>query len=154
MGRYFKAGLQDTGRGTVCKAALERGLKRPFIGRSGPAPDNECMNHCRTLVLSTCAAVLALALASPPALAGDDHDRARAAVQAGQVLPLKTLLQRLERDHPGQVLEVELEQEDGRWIYEIKLLQPAGRLVKLEVDAATAEVLRRRESSRKSDTRP
>jgi len=38
-----------------------------------------------------------------------DHDRARDAVQAGQVLPLKTVLERLERHHPGQVLEVELE---------------------------------------------
>ncbi len=106
------------------------------------------MNTSRTPLLSWLAAVLALALASPPAQADSDQDRARAAVQAGQVLPLKTVLERLEREHPGQVLEVELEQDDGRWIYEIKLLQPGGRLVKLELDAATAAVLRRQERAR------
>ena len=88
---------------------------------------------------------LALLLAAAPAHADSDQDRARAAVQAGQVLPLKTVLERLERDHPGQVLEVELEHDDGRWVYEVKLLQAGGRLVKLELDAGSGEVLKRRE---------
>jgi len=94
-------------------------------------------------------AVLAAALLLAwPAWADDsarDHERARAAVQAGQVLPLPTLLQRLQRSHPGQVLEVELEHDDGRWVYELKLLQPGGRLLKLELDAATGAVLKARE---------
>ncbi|GMV54680.1 MAG: hypothetical protein AMXMBFR6_04850 [Betaproteobacteria bacterium] len=110
------------------------------------------MNPSRISMLSLFAVLLPLALSGPPALADSDQDRARAAVLAGKVLPLKTLLEQLERNHPGRLLEVELEQEDGRWIYEIKLLQPDGRLVKLELDAATAEVLRRKERSRKSDT--
>lgn len=70
-----------------------------------------------------------------------DHERARAAVQAGEVLPLPTVLERLQRSHPGQVLALELDQEDGRWIYEIKLLQTDGQLLKLDLDARTAEVL-------------
>ncbi len=70
-----------------------------------------------------------------------DHDLARAAVQAGEVMPLSTLLERLQHSHPGQVLRVELEREDGRWAYELRLLQPGGRLLKLEVDARTGEVL-------------
>jgi uncharacterized membrane protein YkoI len=73
-----------------------------------------------------------------------DHERARAAVQAGQVLPLATLLQQLQRSHPGQVLEVELERDDGRWIYELKLLQGGGQILKLELDAATGQVLKAR----------
>ena len=93
-------------------------------------------------------------LASPPAVADSEQDRARAAVQAGKVLPLKVLLERLEREHPGQVLEVELEQDHGRWIYEVKLLQPGGRLVKLELDAASGAVLQRKERARKPDARP
>jgi uncharacterized membrane protein YkoI len=67
----------------------------------------------------------------------NDHDRARRAVQAGEVLPLQEVLNRLARRQPGQVLEVELEREAGRWVYEIKLLQPDGRLRKLQVDART-----------------
>lgn len=104
--------------------------------------------------LSHLAVVLAMALASPLALADNDHDRARAAVQSGKVLPLKSVLERLEREHPGQVLEVELEQEDGRWVYEIKLLQDGGRLVKLELDAASGAVLQRKERARKPEARP
>lgn len=100
---------------------------------------------------------------APPAQARDDarepahdHERARAAVQAGQVLPLATLLQRLQRSHPGQVLEVELEHDDGRWVYELRLLQPGGRLLKLELDAATGAVLkaRPREAAARSTPTP
>lgn len=138
----------------MSEAVLERSLKQPFIWRSDFAPDNRRVPCCSQPFLSALAVVLATALASPAALADNEQDRARAAVQAGKVLPLKTLLERLEREHPGQVLEVELEQEDGRWIYEIKLLQPGGRLVKLELDAASGTVLRRKERTRKPEARP
>jgi len=87
---------------------------------------------------------LALAIAAGPIWADSDQDRARAAVRAGKVMPLKAVLERLERQYPGQVLEVELEQEDGRWIYEVKLLQSGGRLIKLDLDASTGEVLKYR----------
>lgn len=138
----------------MCEAVLERRLKRPFIERSDSARDNRPVRLRSQPVLSTLAVVLATVLASPPVLADSEQDRARAAVQAGKVLPLKTLLERLEREHPGQVLEVELEQDDGRWIYEIKLLQPGGRLVKLELDAASGAVLQRKERALKPDARP
>lgn len=91
--------------------------------------------------LAVTASVLALLLATP-AIARDDHERAREAVQSGQIQPLRYILETLERTHPGKVLEVELERRRDQWIYEVKLLQPDGRLVKLKVDAKTAEVLR------------
>jgi len=50
----------------------------------------------------------------------------------------------VQRSHPGEVLEVELEHEGGRWVYELKLLQTGGRLIRLDVDAKTAQVLRSR----------
>lgn len=89
---------------------------------------------------------------APGARADDgDHERARAAVLAGEVLPLPELLSRLQPSWPGQVLELELEREDGRWIYELKLLQPGGQVVKLDVDARTAAVLKqRRKGERKA----
>jgi uncharacterized membrane protein YkoI len=91
---------------------------------------------------------VALGLAAAVATAGSaDHERARAAVQSGAVLPLHTVLERLQRSHPGQVLEVELERDDGRWTYEVRLLQPDGRLFKLVLDARTAEVLAQRPRS-------
>ena len=75
----------------------------------------------------------------------EDHERARKALEAGEVLPLKTILERVERAYPGQVMDVELEREHrgtgGRWIYEIKVLRTSGTLVKLKVDARDGTVL-------------
>lgn len=90
-------------------------------------------------------ALLFGALLASPAHAGrdGDHERAREAVQAGEVMPLARLLEQLEREHAGQVLEIELERDDGRWIYEIKLLQADGRLVKRKTDARTGAALDR-----------
>ncbi|WP_165943652.1 PepSY domain-containing protein [Roseicella aquatilis] len=87
--------------------------------------------------------VLLLALGGPPALARDsgDHDRARAAMQAGQIRPLADLLAEIERRYIGQVIETDLDREDGRWVYEFKLLPPTGHVYTLEVDAATGTVL-------------
>ena len=48
-----------------------------------------------------------LVLGSQAGVAGDDHDRARQALEAGEVLPLRSILERVERDYPGQVLDVE-----------------------------------------------
>ncbi|MEK8033762.1 PepSY domain-containing protein [Ideonella sp. DXS29W] len=95
------------------------------------------------------AAVIAAAvLAWSPVWADEgrdhDHDRARAALQAGEVLPLGQVMDQVRRRYPGELLEVELERERGRWIYELKLLQPGGVLVRLYVDAKTAEVLKSR----------
>lgn len=101
-------------------------------------------------------AMLLSALTLSGARAGNkaDHEQARAAVQAGEVLPLPTLLHKLQRTHPGQVLELELERDDGRWLYEVKLLQANGRLLKLELDASTGQVLKvKREKDRSSDSK-
>lgn len=100
-------------------------------------------------------ALLVGSLGLQPAWSGskDDHNRARQALQAGQVLPLGKVLERLEREHPGQVMEVELEQEEGRWIYEVKLLQPQGQLVKLKLDARTATLLPGKGNSRHDERR-
>lgn len=70
-----------------------------------------------------------------------DHDRARQALEAGEVLPLRTLLERVEHDYAGQIMEVELERKATGWIYEVKLLKSGGALVKLKMDARTGTVL-------------
>ena len=100
----------------------------------------------RTLRGLLCAACLAWASAG--GIAGESHDRARKALEAGEVLPLRTILERIERDYPGQVMDVELERqrEAGaeRWVYEIKLLRTGGALVKLKVDARDGSVISHR----------
>jgi uncharacterized membrane protein YkoI len=70
-----------------------------------------------------------------------DHERARQAVEAGDVLPLRTILDRVERDYPGKVMEVELDREKGEWVYEIKLLRKGGALMKLKIQARDGTIL-------------
>ena len=113
--------------------------------------------------------VLTLLLWAGSGLAGDrdgghggDHDRARQALEAGEVLPLRTIIERVERDYPGQIVEVELERENGRWEYEIKVLRAGGALVKIKLDARDGSVLRvkgkkggeQAERQRRGDERP
>jgi uncharacterized membrane protein YkoI len=70
-----------------------------------------------------------------------DHDRARQAVEAGDVLPLRTILERVEREYPGQIMEVELDREKGEWVYEVKLLRKGGALMKLKILARDGTIL-------------
>lgn len=92
------------------------------------------------------AACLVFSVVLPlPAHAFDlgDHDRARQALDAGEIIPLGVVLERVRRDFPGEVMEVELEHKKDRWVYEIKLLRPGGSLVKLLVDARNGTIITR-----------
>lgn len=124
-------------------------LKAAFIRRSGrPRHNVQEPWKPNTMKPSIYALIAVLALLTlPPAALADrahDHDRARAALRAGEVLPLTTILERVAQQQPGQVMEVDLEREDGRWIYELKLLNNDGALVKLQVDARDGVVLKRK----------
>lgn len=93
----------------------------------------------RMLILSCVALVWAL-----PVAASDrtDHETARALQQAGEIQPLSSLLMEVERRWIGRVVEVELEQKRGRWVYEFTLLPPSGRVFEIYLDARTGNVVK------------
>ena len=70
-----------------------------------------------------------------------DYEEARRLRQAGDILSLEVILERLRPTHPGKVLEVELEKESGRIIYEIELLAEDGQVHEIKVDAKNGAVL-------------
>lgn len=112
------------------------------------------MKRRHFLFQSLHSALAATLLAALPARADDDdddddHDRARRAVEQGRALPLRVVLDQVERQFQGRAVNVELVREHGRLIYEIRLLQADGRVVKLEVDAASGAVLKVKQKSRK-----
>ena len=120
-------------------------LKGAFICRS-----SRCGTMWTMVANLLCAArrlvwlgLVAFALGAAAPLRADesDHDRARQALEQGKVLPLRTVLDKVEREYGGQAIKIEFEQEDGRFVYEIRLLQTDGRVVKLEVDAVNGKVL-------------
>ena len=73
-----------------------------------------------------------------------DHERARAALEAGLIRPLSELLAEVERRYAGRVIEAELDRDDGQWLYQFKLLPNNGRVFTIELDAATGLFLRSR----------
>ncbi|MDP7547975.1 MAG: hypothetical protein QGF20_11835 [Alphaproteobacteria bacterium] len=74
-----------------------------------------------------------------------DHDRARAAVGAGEILPLQQILRRIGGRYPGRLLDAALARNNqGRSIYRLKLLAPNNRVQQLVVDAQSGRVLQAR----------
>ena len=71
------------------------------------------------------------------------QDEALRLRQAGLILPLEQLMQVAMQRYPGAVLlEVELEDEDGVLVYEVELVTKDGIVRELELDAASAELLK------------
>ena len=92
--------------------------------------------------------LLALALgpvSSPPALAGQsDQDRARSAVEKGQIKPLDQILSSVRQHVPGRVVRVDLRGGTGGqrpYVYDVRVMSPQGNISAVEVDARTAQIL-------------
>lgn len=73
---------------------------------------------------------------------GRDHERARRALEEGRARPLAEILEAVRDRLDGEVIGVEFEREDGRYVYEFKVVGADGRLREIEVDALSAEILK------------
>ena len=93
----------------------------------------------KTLLVATC---LVLATTSGTRADDDDHDFAKRALEQGRALPLADIIAKVSPQVPGKVIEVELEDEDGSLVYDLKVLSPQGRLQEIEVNAATGKILK------------
>lgn len=91
------------------------------------------------------AIMIAISCSIAPAHAGtDDRDqqaRIRTAVQSGKIIPLPRILTLAQRRVPGEILEVELEEEHDRFEYEVKIMTAEGRIMEITLDARTGAVL-------------
>lgn len=89
---------------------------------------------------------LVAALVFGAAVAGDDEaeqDRVRDLVESGEILALDEVVDSATARFPGRLIEVELEHERGRLVYELDLLTDEGEYIEVLVDAKTGEVLGR-----------
>lgn len=91
--------------------------------------------------------LFALSVALLPVSAGgqgtqpSDFEIAAEAVRRGEILSLAQILALVEQEQRGDVIEVELEVENGELIYEVELITPDGRLMELALNARTGAVL-------------
>ncbi len=87
--------------------------------------------------------MVALLVAAFSGKAVADPEQIRQAELAGYVTPLSALLEAIKEPFPGRVLKVDLapENEEGEmpssWIYELKVLQSDGLVLKILFDAKT-----------------
>jgi uncharacterized membrane protein YkoI len=94
------------------------------------------------------ALALAATMAVPSAFADkgknsheENHEKLDDARRQGALMPIELLLKRLNEKLKGEILEIELDDKDGRLYYEIYYLDSEGRRIEIEVDAATGEIL-------------
>jgi len=88
-----------------------------------------------------------LLLGGNTAYASDDQETARRLSEAGEILPLETILQQVQQHQPGRVLEVEFDNKHGQYIYEIEILNAKGIVWELELDARTGQLLERKQEN-------
>lgn len=72
----------------------------------------------------------------------NEHNVVREALQRGEVLPLVKILAIASEQVPGDVIEVELEDEKKALVYEIKILTSTGRVREVKIDARTGKVIK------------
>jgi len=99
------------------------------------------MRRLLALLLTLAALSLAPAVRADDDRGRSDHDDARRAYERGEAQPLSQILKRVQTVVPGEVLEVEMDREDGRLVYEIEVLQRSGRVLEVTVDARSGAVL-------------
>ncbi|WP_291203021.1 PepSY domain-containing protein [Hyphomonas sp.] len=71
----------------------------------------------------------------------DDQEKVWEARKRGTILPLETILAGLLRTYPGDILKIDLDDDDDYLIYEIEILTRRGIVLELEVDAHTGRLL-------------
>ena len=87
------------------------------------------------------AALLLLAGAAWPARASEDADRARRALEKGEIRPLDEVLRAARAAVPGDVVAVDLKRDDGQWLYKLRILGAAGKRRSVTVEPGPAKYL-------------
>ncbi len=71
------------------------------------------------------------------------QDEALRLREQGRIIPLEQLLSLVDARHPhASLLEVELEEDDDIYIYEVELATRDGVVRELEIDATTGKILK------------
>jgi len=77
-----------------------------------------------------------------PSMSDEDHQQARRLKELGEILPLEQILIKAKARQPGRVIEVELENEDGRHVYEVVFLNEQGEVWEVYFDAVSGEFVK------------
>jgi len=94
-------------------------------------------------VVACCLLVLAVCCLPGAGARDRDQDRALRLRREGAILPLETLVGKIMERYPAaRLLEVELDEEHGRYVYEVEVLTVQGVVRELELDAGDGRILK------------
>lgn len=92
-------------------------------------------------IYASLAGSLLMLLAFFPVMADDiSYNEARMLRESGRILPLEQIIEIAKTFKQGEVIDTALEQDDGRYEYEIEILDANGRVWEMEFDATTGEL--------------
>ena len=77
---------------------------------------------------------------------GHFRDKARDALERGEIRPLREVMAKVRRHTNVEVLDVDLHRHPPGWIYALRVITPRGQVRDVFLDAATLEVLHLGES--------
>ncbi|MBS0535875.1 MAG: PepSY domain-containing protein [Proteobacteria bacterium] len=105
--------------------------------------------RCHLTLLTAAFVATALLAAAPRAHARDHDDRRRdemrRAVEAGEIRSLADIIAGVRGQLPGDIAGVEIERENGHWIYELRVIDGSGRLYEVYIDARNGTIERVKE---------
>lgn len=87
--------------------------------------------------------ILGSLIASPAhiAQADDDYIEAKRLRDEGEIMSLEKILKDVKQTYPGRILEVELEYENGRIVYELEILGDDSIVREIYIDAKSGVLL-------------
>lgn len=69
------------------------------------------------------------------------NDELARQVREGKILPLGVLKELVLRRIPGELINVSVDREDERLVYEFRVLRSGGQVTEVEVDAAAGKIV-------------
>ena len=73
--------------------------------------------------------------------ADDDHIEAKRLLNSGEIMALDDILKIIKQTYPGKLLEVELEKEHKKIVYEVEILGTDGIVREIYIDAKTGKLI-------------
>jgi len=96
----------------------------------------------RFILAIVSAAALGAAILSIPVRAGEDPAAIRTLQASGKILSLEKISAAAKAIKPGDILETELEQKQGSYVYEVEILDAAGKVWELKLDAQNGKLIK------------
>ena len=95
----------------------------------------------RVSVFAVAATLFAGVSAASLVVAWPDREPSVKLAQSDNLQPLPAIMARVEREVPGRVVDVQLDQSRAPWRYRFKVLTEAGNVVSVVADAETGRIL-------------